>query len=242
MRCSTLLCLLVLVIVGCSNNEDGPEQGRSASNRLAAVEELSEMRPVTREAINGLVGALWDRDLSVRRAAREALLEIGLVAVPALAEAVEGEYQKAAVTHEAKHPIKLIGKQLEVLIEQLEFPDESVRTTAARSLREAVPEARTAYESWLGLMDSENPKVREYIVVSLEGFWEEVWEAHSLLTEALEDENQDIRDSAAIVLREIEDQARTTVSKLREALEDQNKSVQRGAARALKEIEKQGKL
>jgi len=131
----------------------------------------------------------------------------------------------------------LIGNKIDALIEQLDSPDESVRTTAARSLGDTLPEARTAYESWLGLMDSENPKVREYIVVSLEGFWEGVWEAHSLLTEALEDENQDMRDFAAMALREIEDQARTTAGKLIEALEDQDRDVRRGAARTLKKID-----
>ncbi len=238
MRCSTLLCVLLILTLGCSNKDQGQstsEQGLNRADRLAEIEQLSQIRPVSRDVIDGLVEALWDTDFSVRSAAREAVVEIGLVAVPVLAEAIESTYQKASA-HEAKYPIKLIGKQVEVLIEQLKSPEDSVHTTAARSLGDTLPEARTAYQSWLGLMDSENPKVREYIAIALYGFWERVGEAHSLLTEALEDENQDIRDFAAMALREIEDQARTTAGKLTEALEDQDRDVRRGAARALKEI------
>lgn len=240
MRCSTLLCVLLILAPGCSNKDQGQstsEQDLDRAARLAAIEELSQIRPVSKDVIDGLIEALWDRDNSVRRTAREALVEIGLVAVPALAEAVEREHQKAAVTHEAKYPIKSIGNKIDALIKQLESPDDSVRATTARSLGDTLPEARTAYQSWLGLIDSEDPKVREYITIALYGFWERVWEARSLLTEALEDENQDIRDFAVIVLQEIDDQASTTAGKLTEALEDQDRDVRRRARRVLKEID-----
>lgn len=232
-RCSTPLWVLLILALGCSNKD----QRQSTSERLAAIEELSQIRPASRDVIDGLVEALWDTDYSVRSAAREAVVEIGLVAVPALAEAIESSYQKAAVAYEAEYPIKLIGNKIDALIKQLESPDDSVRTTAARSLADTLPKARKAYQSWLRLIDSETPKVREYITVSLYGFWERVWEAHSLLAEALKDENQDIRDFAAIALREIEGQARTTAGKLTEALDDQDRDVRRGAARTLKKID-----
>jgi HEAT repeat protein len=175
------------------------------------------------------IQALKHTNLSVRRDAENALVRIGVPAIPALIDALEEE--EWHVRHSAVVVLGNIGHDSVILplIGALEDDDMDVRRFAGYALHQIGSSTLPALTK--ALRDKSNPKVRQRVAKVLGSFKDAP--VGSALSETLRNKNEmdTVRSESAESLSRIDDVS--TVSALIEVLKDNSLAVRTSAVVAL---------
>ena len=176
------------------NDENQPEE-----KRISCIKALGEIEDPA--AIQALIGQLGNNSWFVRRAAGEALWQIGPAAVGDLIRALDN--QNVDVRYWAS---KVLGEMqakeaVTPLIKMLEDKEWSIRSGAAYSLGEIGDER--AAEALLKYLEDPNEIVRKNVVIALGQIGDS--KAIKSSESALEDESEWVRRYAAETLEKIKD-------------------------------------
>jgi len=182
------------------------------------------------DEIHGLIQALNDKNVNIRRRAIRALEKVGPSAVKPLIAALKSEKSRArAGAAEALGKIK-DARAVEPLIDVLRDNISNVRAAAAEALGE-IKDAR-AVVPLIALLQDIDSDVRSWAAKALG----EIKDARAVepIIAALQDENANVRSWAAEALGEIKDSR--AIEPLIAALQDISADVRNSAAKALAKI------
>ena len=179
-----------------------------ASSRQNAAAALGRIGPVIGEqGINGLIGALDDRQGAVREAAAIALGRLGppaKAAAPALEKALQRAEFEAKVpiakaiwqiTGDADRIVPLLARELETIEAGL---------SAAEALGEMGPAARAAVPQLIRALEHRDYETRAAVAHALGRIGPEARPAIPALRKRLEDNEAEVRDAAREALRALE--------------------------------------
>jgi len=178
--------------------------------RLAAAQELAELRPNDKASIAAIATALGDDDSRVRRAAADALGEIGSPASRAIPQ----------------------------LLALFDDKDATVIAAAARAVGSIGSRASRDVDALAKLMQHEDARVREASTQAIAGTGRRASKRVAQLTGKLDDPSPEVRVAAANVLGDIGGRASGASTKLVRMLDDNDELVRAAAQRALVNIGK----
>ncbi|MDX9708496.1 MAG: HEAT repeat domain-containing protein [Trichloromonas sp.] len=216
--------------------------------RITAVRILSQIGPVTDEAVPALIRALRDSNYLICESAAYALEEVGvsaIAAIPALIETLSSNSNKCR-----QISARVLGKMglpsaeaVPALIEVLRDRDvdkdtyDEVRKEAVEALGKIGPEASEAITVMIDSLPKRCPDERAIVTTTLSKIG---LAAVPSLVEKLSDVNEVVRECAAEALGKIGPAASMAIPALMKALGDEAGEVQRSSACAIGKIDRAG--